>query len=299
MRHILFALAMSLTMGVSAADFKAPKSLDLHKPAEVAKVFKKKMGKDLKACLARWEKKNHQDGNGVITQEIAAEFRDNWYAYNPYPSMKPCYNSYDLKETITSIFTSKRHKSVKVKTMVRWFEEKANQELSKFVDGEGYIKRGSKYGLLYYGAIINASDIRAKANFKEPAGISYDFLRDTWKKVGLDNNLDMGFYNPVQLDPKVVESDQLFSHLRKAFGLGSVSYDSAGFAAVENFWNSSEGPEGDKAFAPLAKAFGSKSIKKRFYFVGGSEHPFPWSRNILILVDQHDQAWGYYMGYSE
>ena len=213
--------------------------------------------------------------------------------------MEPCQNSYDLKETVTTIFASKRHKSVKVKTMVRWFGEKASMDLAKFVDSEGYIKPTSEFGLLYYEAYIVASDDSAKANFKEPKGISYDFLRKTWKKVGQDNNLDRGFYNPVQLDPQVVEAGELFSHLRKAFGLKGISYVSAGLVAVDNFWTSDEGPEGDKEFAPLASSFKTGAIKKRFYFAGGGEEPFPWSRNILILVDEHDQAWGFYMGYSE
>ena len=70
MRHILLVMAMSLTFGVSAADYKGPKPLDLVTPVKVAKVFKKKMAKDLKACLARWERKNHKQDQGLVTKEI-------------------------------------------------------------------------------------------------------------------------------------------------------------------------------------------------------------------------------------
>jgi hypothetical protein len=57
----------------------------------------------------------------------------------------------------------------------------------------------------------------------------------------------------------------------------------------------SEGPNNDPAFAPIRTALRKSSIKKRFYFA----YSGMWSSNVLIVIDQHGQAWGMQMGYSE
>ena len=80
---------------------------------------------------------------------------------------------------------------------------------------------------------------------------------------------------------------------RKLRGLSLVS---SGYHAISDFASAYEGPESDPDFAPIATALRKRSIKKRFYFAGGGDE---WTSNVLIVVDEHGQAWGMQMGYSE
>ncbi|MCB0367778.1 MAG: hypothetical protein KDD68_20410 [Bdellovibrionales bacterium] len=296
---LLMGLCASVLVLQSATGMSDPVPLGQVTPAEVAVEFQKSMSSSLKGCLARWEKENNKVGQNLITKEIVSQFRNSGYPNGGSSRLPHCQDAYDLGDAVIAMLKRRGKTSVHTRTMVRWFKEMAHEDLSSHVDAQGYINKNAPYSLLYYGAINRAENKKVEKAFKVPGSMNYKFLRTTWNKVGSGTTLDQGFFNPVQLDSAVIESDQLFSHLRKAFDLRRISYVSAGFTAIEDFWNSHEGPEGDKEFAPLATALKETAILKRFYFAGGEEDPFPWSRNILIVVDEHHQAWGFYMGYSE
>jgi hypothetical protein len=72
-----------------------------------------------------------------------------------------------------------------------------------------------------------------------------------------------------------------------------------GYDAIDDFWQSQEGPEGHPAFEPIADMLGSAGITKRYYLFAGGYDYGPWTRNYLVVIDEHDQMYGFMMGYSE
>jgi hypothetical protein len=273
-----------------------PRDLSRVTLEEVAHSFQEVKRKTLLDCLSRWEKDNNKKGRKVVGRDTVFT---NSEPSPSQPRTPACRDAYDLNEIIKTILDRKGKDSARLVTMIRWFKEQALIDLANNVDSEGFFKPNSNYKLLYFGAIERAHDLKAEENFREPANLTYQFLRSNWARVRESTNLDRGFYNPVQLDSAVLEEDELFDQLRKSFELEKLGFVSAGLKAVDEFWQAHEGPEGDPAFAPLAQALKGQGILKRFYFSGGEERPFPWSRNVLIVIDEHHQAWGFYMGYSE
>ncbi|MDX2086772.1 MAG: hypothetical protein SFX73_02925 [Kofleriaceae bacterium] len=153
-----------------------------------------------------------------------------------------------------------------------------------------------KISVSFYDELSTVQDQNAMAREKNPTGVSLAGLRDKWDAVQSRTTLDREFYNPVTFAAGALDGDQVFRNLRAAFPLRNLALESSGTRAITDFAAANEGPEGDPAFAPIATALRKTSIRKRFYFAGGGEG---WSSNVLIVVDQHGQAWGMQMGYSE
>ena len=81
------------------------------------------------------------------------------------------------------------------------------------------------------------------------------------------------------------------------FGYGRLSMLSFAWDAVDDFAAAGEGPDGSAKFKPIAETLKhSIGIKKRWYLAGGGDG---WSRNVLIVMDEKNQLWGFMMGYSE
>lgn len=135
----------------------------------------------------------------------------------------------------------------------------------------------------------------ALRDFRAPAGINLPRLIKQWWTVREDVSLDSEVLYPVAFSKEPSLND-----LRKAFSLRGASLASTKWKAVDDFAAAYEGPEGDENFKPIAKALKSSGIRQRFYFSGGGEgRGGQWSTNILLVVDEHNQAWGFQMGYSE
>ena len=47
------------------------------------------------------------------------------------------------------------------------------------------------------------------------------------------------------------------------------------------------------------KGVARKGIKKRYYMFAGGYDYGPWTRNYLVVIDEHNQLYGFMMGYSE
>ena len=68
-------------------------------------------------------------------------------------------------------------------------------------------------------------------------------------------------------------------------------------STLDDFAAADEGPNGSVKFKPIQTSLKhSYGIKKRWYLTGGGED---WSRNVLIVMDEKNQLWGFMMGYSE
>lgn len=159
----------------------------------------------------------------------------------------------------------------------------------------GYVSP-EKVSLQFYGDLVVLQDRNAIAREQDPPGVDLGAIRTAWDRVRANTTLDRAYLNPVTFGPGALEGSRLFSSLRAAFPLRGLALEATGYDAIAEFAGAYEGPDHDPAFAPIRTALRKGSIKKRFYFSGGGEG---WSRNVLIVIDQHGQAWGMLMGYSE
>ncbi|MCB0387010.1 MAG: hypothetical protein KDD43_16570, partial [Bdellovibrionales bacterium] len=221
---LFMGLCTSILLLQSAAGIEDPVPLGQITPSEVAAEFQKSMATSLKACLARWEKENNKEGQNRVSEEIVSEFRNTGYRNNTSPELPHCQNVYDLSESVKTMLKRRGKLSVHTRTMVRWFKEMAQEDLSAHTDSLGFINKKAPYSLIYYSSVTSAENKKVEKAFKVPGSMNYNFLLTNWSKVGSGTNLDQGFFNPVQLDSAVIESDQLFSHLRKAFDLRRIDY---------------------------------------------------------------------------
>jgi hypothetical protein len=168
-------------------------------------------------------------------------------------------------------------------------------ELAAAVMEDGYVGPRDLDGR-FYDDLRAAQLANATAREKNPEGIDLVELRALWDDVQSETTLDRDFFHPVILDPALLETDELFAHMREVFSLEHTTYVSAGRAAIDDFASATEGPDGDPAFERIARLLRKPSIKKRFYFSGGGDE---WSTNILLVLDEHGQMFGMQMGYSE
>ena len=117
-------------------------------------------------------------------------------------------------------------------------------------------------------------------------------LRAQWREVEGENALDSDFLRPVKVD-----REPSLTEIKKHFGYSRLSMQSFAWDAVDDFAAADEGPNGSVKFKPIQTSLKhSYGIKKRWYLTGGGED---WSRNVLIVMDEKNQLWGFMMGYSE
>ncbi|MDX2089837.1 MAG: hypothetical protein SFX73_18420 [Kofleriaceae bacterium] len=159
----------------------------------------------------------------------------------------------------------------------------------------GYVSP-RKVPFLFLSDLWELQNANAMAREKDPTGIDLLAVRRAWSQVREESMLDREYLNPVTFGPGALEGSRLFPSLRAAFPLRGLALEETGYDAIDAFYEAGEGPDGDPAFAPIRTALRKGSIKKRFYFAGGGDE---WSRHVLIVIDQHGQAWGMAMGYSE
>jgi hypothetical protein len=150
---------------------------------------------------------------------------------------------------------------------------------------------------LFSSTVGEVRTANAIAREQDPTGIDLQGIRTDWAELASESSLDSAYLNPVVFGAEVLESDEIFAALRAHFPIQYLSVSSTGRAAVDAFWNAGDGPEGDEAFADIATKFKLSSIRKRFYFSGSMGSS--WTSNVLIVVDEHNQAYGLQMGYSE
>jgi hypothetical protein len=274
-------------------------------PKDVAAIWVPYMSKQLDNCFNQYKKEINKDAK-LITLKVAKEFISN-YPYNGESIDGYCYAKYDLENVIIQIFKEQKREEALPEVIKEWMKSYSLVELNKCTingivtfDSTTRVEENEKrcrYSL-FYDQIEEARKQNALARAINSEGTSYKWLMDQWKSVG-KSNLDKDFFNPILIDPKILDKKELFNCMRKNFYLNRLSYISNGDKAIDDFWNSHEGPEGDEDFLPIINVLKTKSFKKYFYFSGVSYGNDGWSSNVLIVVDQHNQMFGFQMGYSE
>jgi hypothetical protein len=198
----------------------------------------------------------------------------------------------DLHEAIEGILESNKLDSAsssKLKSLVRaWGKAQLAPHTA-----DGIVTYDTVDSLAIYSAVRSTEEKLSIERAANPTGANIGKLREQWRKVEGLRNLDSAFLRPVKVDhePAIGEIKR---HFKFPFPTELVS---GAWQAVDDMAAADEGPNGAAEFTPIANTLKHASgITKRWYFTGGGED---WSTNILVVLDDKNQLWGFSMGYSE
>lgn len=257
-------------------------------PAQVTSSFKLVRGADLAQCFA-----GYRTTFDAAATKLTRAVTDQFIQVSIRTSNAACADWFDLGEIVNGVLEmqglTEASPSAIIDAMPLWAKPKLTAaSVAGFVDLE-------KAPLLFYDDISRVRLANAMARESDPTGIDLAQLRSQWNLVRGGSTLDRAYLNPVTFRAGALDGTDIFKNLRAAFPLRGLSLMSTGVDAVNDFAAASEGPDGDAAFNPIKTALEKTSIRKRFYYARQGS----WSSNVLIVVDEHGQAWGMQMGYSE
>lgn len=197
----------------------------------------------------------------------------------------------DLGDALRTMLDDKGHASARPTTLKAYARGWALAKLAPHVKN-GKVAFEGIDPLAIYEAVRATEEALSIANAEKPRGVDLAGLRAQWREVEGENNLDSDFLRPVKVD-----REPSLTEIKKHFGYSRLSMQSFAWEAVDDFAAANEGPNGSAKFKPIQTALKhSYGIKKRWYLTGGGEE---WSRNVLIVMDEKNQLWGFMMGYSE
>ena len=270
------------------ADSIALVRLERATPSEVAASFASVRGTALSECFAGYQAKIDASAT-KISAAVADKFIQVAIATND----GACDDWSDLSDAAKGVLEMKDATELTPAAIIDAFPDWAKPQLTAASVG-GYVQT-KELPLIFYTDLMRVREANAMKREKDPTGIDLATIRTQWREVRSETTLDRAYLNPVTFPAGSFEGSQLFKSLRAAFPLRTLTLVSSGYAALDDFAGAHEGPDGDAAFTPIKTALRKSSIKKRFYFARTGE----WSSNVLIVIDQHGQAWGMQMGYSE
>ncbi|MFO0738856.1 MAG: hypothetical protein U0270_23355 [Labilithrix sp.] len=250
-------------------------ALDRVTPADVASTFAASMRADLGQAMAH---------NPSIT-EVNASNLDRFYQLGPTTW------SFDLREAIEGLLATTA--SIPVRDLGARFEPWAKERLASHVDANGFYVAPKEGDLLFYSYEIAAREDKANSLAAKPGGQDLAAIREQWRAVQRERgNLDSAYLRPVKVlgEPTLAQIERTF-HIPYEAKL--VAW---GNEAVASFGAAHEGPDGAPSFAPLASFLESHAIQKRWLF---QAYDSSWSTNVLVVLDDQGQLWGFQMGYSK
>ncbi|MFN0252402.1 MAG: hypothetical protein ACKV2T_36335 [Kofleriaceae bacterium] len=261
-------------------------------PAEVTAGATRYWKGELGRCFAGY--KARIDASAVkITKEIADRFGEVDTSTESSSWTGPCRESYDLEQIVIGVLDANAMMEASVTQIANRMPAWIEPQLADAIVG-GYVE-AKDLPTMWYGDLQRVQNENARARENNPTGVNLAEIRAAWDEVRDETTLDREYLNPVTFPAGALEGTDVFRYLRRAFPLRTLTLQSTGYTAVDDFASADEGPEGDPAFQPIGRALKKNSIKKRFYFARQGE----WSSNVLIVVDNKGQAWGMQMGYSE
>jgi hypothetical protein len=260
-------------------------------PTQVSKTFQARVGEEVTACFDAYKSKVDSTAT-TLSKAVTDKFGDVRLATN----FTKC--DYDLDDIVLGVLESLGKTTATPSEVVDGLVDWAKPQLQAS-SSSGYVQLRD-LDLIFYDDLMKTRDANAREKELDPAGVDIAALVDQYKEVQNWTTLDRAWLNPVKFPAGALDGPDIWKYLRAAFPLRYLSLVSTGYSAVRDFGAADEGPEGDHAFDPIATALRKQSIKKRFYYSGGGEIAGNgWSSNVLIVVDEHGQAWGMQMGYSE
>ncbi len=283
----LFDLDTEAAIDEGKADGLGPITrLERATAAEVTSYVVATRGPQLRACFAAWKAKT-----GSSATRISMTFID---AFSQVDNATcPWWMGLEVEYLVRGILTEDGVTSLSPSQLIARMPAWVRPQLDAGVV-DGYVSTREVDGE-WYQEVVDTQDQNAKARERNPSGVDLAAVRAAWDKVRDNTTLDRAYLNPVTFPAGALDGPNTFRYLRAAFPLRSLSLVSTGYQAIDDMAQAGEGPDGDPDFTPIRTAFRRASIKKRFYFARGGD----WSSNVLIVIDQHGQAYGMQMGYSE
>jgi hypothetical protein len=248
--------------------------LDQATPEQVADTFKATFDAQLDECLAA-----HPSIRSITKTNISTLTSIGNLHY------------IDLGEALRTMLDDKGQGSARPSTLKGYARNWALAKLAPHVKNGKVAFEGIE-PLAIYEAVRSTEEALSIANAEKARGVDLAALRAQWREVESENNLDSDFLRPVKVD-----REPSLTEIKKHFGYSRLSMQSFAWDAVDDFAAADEGPNGSAKFKPIQTSLEhSYGIKKRWYLTGGGAD---WSRNVLIVMDEKNQLWGFMMGYSE
>lgn len=285
----LILLASATFMAVGCAPASAPDAavasdamlttvtpLDRITPADVAAAYAADVKASLSACVAA-----HPEITRIDRANLSA-FHAVGHTFH-----------FDLSGAIESLLDDSGAPSITPAEVAERVQPWAERFLAPYADANGLYAPPTEGLTGFYYAEIDAREAKAHASAAAPGGQTFTALRALWREVQVaKSTLDSSWLRPVK-----VSGEPSLGEIRRTMRIPSdASFESWGEAAVDEFADAHEGPDGTPAFAPLATFLKSHAIQKRWLF---QAYDHSGSTNVLVVLDEHDQLWGMQMGYSE
>jgi hypothetical protein len=250
-------------------------ALDRVTPNEVAKVFADQQKDSLAKFRAYHPSITVVDGSNV----------------DQLSDLGPSLFSYDLQETVEGLLAVRA--SIPVGELAGLIEPWAQAKLAPYANAQGLFESPEEGLLLFYYAEVGAREAKANSLAKTPGGKSLGAIRAEWAEVESDRgNLDSAYLRPV-----VASGEPTLGQIKKTFHVPfQAEFTAWGNNAVDQFAAAEEGPNNLPSFDGLKSFLKSNAVQKRWLFQHTDSN---WSTNVLIVLDDQNQLWGFQMGYSK
>ncbi|MBX3260949.1 MAG: hypothetical protein KIS78_16435 [Labilithrix sp.] len=251
--------------------------LDRVTPQEVAAAYASSMVPNVAKCVAA-----HPEITLLDRSHVEGFYRVGVVSY------------FGVRHFVLALLEANGGQPIPVDQLTDMVEPYAIAELSLSVDADGYYVRPANDGGRFLEAELAAREEKALTSAKNPRGTTLRAVREMWREVQEEQRgLDSEWLSPVRISG----GSPSLADIRRAMNMPyQVRYETWGNEAIDEFHVAGEGPDETALFDPIADLLRGPGIKKRWYFAGGGNE---WSAHYLVVLDEHDQLWGFMMGYSE
>jgi hypothetical protein len=256
---------------------------------EVAASFQDVRGTQIADCFAVYTAEIDPDAT-TLSAEVAGEFLH----VSDLGEGNVCEDWSELEETVNGVLAQLGVAEAPIGDVIDALDDYAVAQLAD-AKTDGFVDL-AKAAPLFHDDIVRVQDANAIAREQDPTDVDLTEIRAAWDQVRINEQetLDGSYLNPIVFPKTVLDGSDLdiFKGLRSAFPLEGLKLIATSRRAINGFWQNNDGPDDDPDFEPIAITLEKTSIVKRFYFRGDRN-------NMLLVVDDQNQAWGLQMGYSE
>lgn len=136
--------------------------------------------------------------------------------------------------------------------------------------------------------VIRVQDDNARRRERDPAGVHLDDIRLAWPEVRSETTSSSVFLNPIKFPASALTAARRVASMEAMFPLHGTELVASGAAAVTAFAEHPEAADDDERFGPIADLLAARSIRHQLFFSGSAAY---FSNQVLVLIDEHGQAW--------
>ena len=153
------------------------------------------------------------------------------------------------------------------------------------VRGDGPLRSGAWDGR-FHALIYDIPESRRRE--RDPAGVHLDDIRLAWPEVRSETTSSSVFLNPIKFPASALTAARRVASMEAMFPLHGTELVASGAAAVTAFAEHPEAADDDERFGPIADLLAARSIRHQLFFSGSAAY---FSNQVLVLIDEHGQAW--------